>query len=123
VKIYYLASHLTINVNLDEPFELGKCEINKKTDPKAVTQIYLYYAKKLNEYVNSKGKTMMIVGDVVSKSQKVFMKYLKYHPIGMALWKGGSRLNTLVKSIKRLVEIYGLPGQVRGQASQDAPTI
>ncbi len=55
------------NVNLDEPFELGKCKDHPINDPKEVTKIYLDYAKRLNIYVKSKGKKMMMWGDVISK--------------------------------------------------------
>lgn len=54
------------NINLDEPFELGKNKDRPITDKKEIAKIYLDYAKKLNEYVKSKGKKMMIWGDVVS---------------------------------------------------------
>ncbi|HSN10091.1 MAG TPA: family 20 glycosylhydrolase [Hanamia sp.] len=59
------------NVNLDEPFELGKNKKNPIDDPKQVAEVYLNYAKKLNEYVNSKGKSMMMWGDVVSRNPEV----------------------------------------------------
>lgn len=55
------------NVNLDEPFELGKSKAHPVKDPKDVAAIYIDYAKKLNEYVNSQGKKMMMWGDVVAK--------------------------------------------------------
>jgi hypothetical protein len=56
------------NVNLDEPFELGKCKEHPVTDPKEVAQIYLNYAKQLNDYVNSQSKTMMMWGDVMTNN-------------------------------------------------------
>lgn len=56
------------NVNLDEPFELGKCDGRKIDDPKEVAVLYLDYAKKLNEYVKSKDKNMLMWGDVISNS-------------------------------------------------------
>jgi hypothetical protein len=58
------------NVNLDEPFELGKCGDHQIDDPKQVAILYLDYAKKLNGFVNSKDKSMMMWGDVISKLLK-----------------------------------------------------
>src|SRR5678815_2836145 len=59
------------NVNLDEPFELGKCGDHQIDDPKQVAILYLDYAKKLNGFVNSKEKSMMMWGDVISKTPEV----------------------------------------------------
>lgn len=55
------------NVNLDEPIELGQNKDRRIEDPNEIVKIYLEYAKKLNEYVKSKGKKMLMWGDVVSK--------------------------------------------------------
>ena len=59
------------NANMDEPLELGKSKEHPIKDPKEVAKVYMNYVKKLNEYVNSKGKTMMIWGDVVSHNPEV----------------------------------------------------
>ncbi len=59
------------NVNLDEPFELGKNKEHPVNDPKEVAKIYLDYAKRLNSYVESKGKKMMMWGDVISKNPEM----------------------------------------------------
>ncbi len=56
------------NVDLDEPFELGKNKDHPINDPKEVTRIYLNYANRLNTYVKSKGKKMLMWGDVISKN-------------------------------------------------------
>ena len=59
------------NVDLDEPFELGKCKEHPIDDPKEVAKVYLTYAKQLDNYVKSKGKSMMMWGDVVSKNPEI----------------------------------------------------
>jgi hypothetical protein len=59
------------NVNLDEPFELGKSKKRRIDDPKEVAKLYMDYAKKLNTYVNSKGKSMLMWGDVVSRNPEI----------------------------------------------------
>jgi len=59
------------NVNLDEPFELGKSKQRPIEDPKEIGRLYLDYARKLNDYVKSRNKTMMMWGDVVSRSPEV----------------------------------------------------
>lgn len=59
------------NVNLDEPFELGKSKDHPINDPKEIANVYLNYAKQLHTYVSSKGKTMMMWGDVVSRNPEV----------------------------------------------------
>lgn len=65
------------NVNLDEPFELGQSKDHPIHDPKEVAKVYLNYARQLNDYVNSKGKTMMMWGDVVSKNPKIIAEIPK----------------------------------------------
>jgi len=59
------------NVNLDEPFELGKSNAYPINDPKEVAKIYINYAKQLNDFVNSEGKTMMMWGDLVSRNPEI----------------------------------------------------
>jgi hypothetical protein len=59
------------NVNLDEPFELGKSKKNPVTDKLEIARIYLNYVKKLNDFANSKGKEIMMWGDVISRSPEI----------------------------------------------------
>lgn len=56
------------NVNLDEPFELGKSKDHPIKDPKEIARVYIDYAKRLNDYVNSKGKNMLMWGDIISRN-------------------------------------------------------
>ena len=56
------------NVDMDEPFELGKNKDHPIQDPKEVTRIYLDYAKRLDTFVKSKGKRMLMWGDVISRN-------------------------------------------------------
>lgn len=56
------------NVNLDEPFELGKNKDRPIEDPKEVARIYLDYAERLNTFVKSKGKQMWMWGDIISRN-------------------------------------------------------
>ncbi len=65
------------NVNLDEPFELGKNPDKPIKDEKEIARIYIDYAKKLNEFVNIKGKSMMMWGDVVSKNPEIISEIPK----------------------------------------------
>ncbi len=59
------------NVNLDEPFELGKCKERKIDNPLEVANLYLDYAKQLDAFIKSEGKEMMMWGDLVSRSPKI----------------------------------------------------
>ena len=59
------------NVNLDEPFELGKNKDRPVNDPKELAKIYFDYAKRLNKYVESKGKKMMMWGDIISRNPEM----------------------------------------------------
>jgi hypothetical protein len=59
------------NVNLDEPFELGKSKQRPIEDPRVLADLYMDYAKKLNVYAASKNKKMMMWGDVVSRTPEI----------------------------------------------------
>ena len=59
------------NVNLDEPFELGKSKTRPISDPKEVAKLFIDYAKKLNTYVKEKNKTMMMWGDLISRNPEI----------------------------------------------------
>jgi hexosaminidase len=59
------------NANLDEPFELGKCKNRKIAGEIDVGQLYMSYVTELNSYISSKGKKMMMWGDIVSKHPEI----------------------------------------------------
>ena len=65
------------NANLDEPFELGKSKDHPVSDSREIAKIYLSYAKKLNDYLNSKGKKMMMWGDVISRNPEIISEIPK----------------------------------------------
>jgi hexosaminidase len=56
------------NVNLDEPFELGKSKQRPIDNPMDLARLYMDYAKKLNEFVQAGGRQMMMWGDVISRT-------------------------------------------------------
>src|SRR5512133_498737 len=57
----------SFNVNLDEPFELGKGKSKKLCREKGEGAVYLDYAMKLHEIVTGKNKKMLMWGDIVLK--------------------------------------------------------
>jgi hexosaminidase len=65
------------NVNLDEPFELGKCKDRKITNRLDIAKLYLGYADRLNTFVRSEGKEMMMWGDVISRSPEIISEIPK----------------------------------------------
>ena len=66
---YFSSSYF--NANLDEPFELGKCKNRKIAGEIGVGQLYMDYVTELNSYISSKGKKMMMWGDIVSKHPEI----------------------------------------------------
>lgn len=56
-----------LNVNLDEPFELGTGKSKAEADAKGVAAVYLGYTKKLHAAVSARGKKMMMWGDILFK--------------------------------------------------------
>jgi hexosaminidase len=65
------------NVNLDEPFELGKCKDRKITNRHDIAKLYLDYANQVNTFVKSEGKKMMMWGDVISRSPEIISEIPK----------------------------------------------
>jgi hypothetical protein len=53
------------NVNLDEPFELGKGKSKEICETRGEGQVYLDYALKMHDLVKARNKKMMMWGDVV----------------------------------------------------------
>ncbi len=59
------------NANLDEPFEIGKCKNRKLAEEIGEGQLYMNFVTELNNYISSKGKKMMMWGDIVSKHPEI----------------------------------------------------
>jgi len=55
------------NVNLDEPFELGKGKSKELVEKKGEGQVYLDFALKIHDIAKSKNKKMLMWGDIVLK--------------------------------------------------------
>lgn len=60
-------SSSNFNVNLDEPFELGKGKSKELCDKKGEGQVYLDYAIKLHDLLAGKNKRMLMWGDIVMR--------------------------------------------------------
>lgn len=54
-----------LNVNMDEPFELGKGKNKAEAEKEGTSRLYLDYVQKINDYCRSKGRRMMMWGDQV----------------------------------------------------------
>jgi hypothetical protein len=57
----------SFNVNLDEPFELGKGKTKELCKTQGEGKVYLDYALKIHDMVTSRNKKMIMWGDVVLK--------------------------------------------------------
>lgn len=54
-----------VNLNLDEPFELGRGKNLEYAKKHGRTKLFMDYVKKLNSYCRAKGRTMLMWGDIV----------------------------------------------------------
>ena len=96
------------NVNLDEPFELGKGKSKEMCREKGEGQVYLDYALKMHDMLAGKNRKMMMWGDIVLRHPELISKIPKditlldwgyessypYERHGMLLQKSG--LNYMV---------------------------
>jgi hypothetical protein len=65
------------NVNLDEPFELGKGKSKKAAQKLGVEGLYLDYTLKVHDMVRSKNKEMLMWGDIVMRHPEILKKLPK----------------------------------------------
>jgi hypothetical protein len=65
------------NVDLDEPFELGKGKSKELVKEKGVGQVYLDYALKIHELVRARDKHMLMAGDVVLRHPELLSRIPK----------------------------------------------
>jgi hexosaminidase len=65
------------NVNLDEPFELGKGKSKEICREKGEGQVYLDYALKLHDMLAGKNRKMMMWGDIVLRHPELIPKIPK----------------------------------------------
>jgi hexosaminidase len=65
------------NVNLDEPFELGKGKSKDLCRKKGEGQVYLDYALKMHDMLAGKNKKMMMWGDIVLRHPELISKIPK----------------------------------------------
>ena len=56
---------LNFNVNLDEPFEIGKGKSKKLCAEKGEGEVYMDFAVRMHEMVSARNKKMMMWGDIV----------------------------------------------------------
>ena len=65
------------NVNLDEPFELGKGKSKELVATKGEGEVYLEYALRLHDIVVAKNRKMMMWGDIVLKHPELIPRIPK----------------------------------------------
>ena len=57
------------HVAMDEPFELGRGKNKARADREGTDDMYLAYVEKMHELAAAHGKTMMMWGDVIGRSE------------------------------------------------------
>ncbi len=70
-------SSSNFNVNLDEPFELGKGKSKELCKKIGEGEVYLEYAKKLHTMLAQKNKKMMMWGDIVMRHPELISQIPK----------------------------------------------
>jgi hexosaminidase len=67
----------SFNVNLDEPFDLGKGKSKKICREKGEGNVYFEYALKIHDIVTARNKKMLMWGDIVLKHPEVLSRIPK----------------------------------------------
>ncbi len=65
------------NVNLDEPFDLGKGKSKKICEEKGAGNVYFDYALKIHDIATARNRKMMMWGDIVLKYPEVLSRIPK----------------------------------------------
>jgi hexosaminidase len=65
------------NVNLDEPFELGKGKSKKISHQKGIGNVYLDYVLKMHDMVTARNRKMLIWGDIALRQPEILSKLPK----------------------------------------------
>ena len=101
----------TFNVNLDEPFELGKGKSRKICRKKGVENVYLDYVLKMHDMATARNKKMLMWGDIGLRHRDILGKLPK--DITLLDW-GYESLYPFGKNSYRLdsadVSFYVCPG-------------
>ncbi len=72
-----LLPHFTsrnFNVNLDEPFELGKGKSKKLCEERGVGEVYFDYAMKMHELATANQKSMLMWGDIAIRHPQILSR-------------------------------------------------
>ena len=102
-----LLPHFTsekFNVNLDEPFELGKGKSRKLVEKSGVEGVYLDYTLKMHEMVSKRNKKMLMWGDIALRHPDM----LKKIPHDITLLDWGYEANYPFEKNCRLLQSSGL---------------
>ncbi len=101
----------TFNVNLDEPFELGKGKSKKICRKKGVENVYLDYVRKMHDLATARNKKMLMWGDIGLRHPDILVRLPK--DITLLDW-GYEALYPFEKNSRRLdsagVSFYVCPG-------------
>ena len=101
----------TFNVNLDEPFELGKGKSKSISKKKGVENVYLDYVLKIHELATARNKKMLMWGDIGLRHRDILGRLPK--DITLLDW-GYESLYPFEKNSQRLdsagVSFYVCPG-------------
>jgi hexosaminidase len=101
----------TFNVNLDEPFELGKGKSKKISSKKGLENVYLDYVLKMHDMTSARNKKMLMWGDIGLRHRDILSRLPK--DITLLDW-GYESLYPFGKNSYRLdsagVSFYVCPG-------------
>lgn len=93
-----------VNVNMDEPFELGLGKNKDAAEHGGRLSLYLQYMEKLNNYCKSKGKKMLMWGDEVLHHPECVSQFPKDVTLLDWIYEGDARFETHA----RLMQATGL---------------
>jgi hexosaminidase len=101
----------SFNVNLDEPFELGKGKSKKISRKKGVENVYLDYVLKMHDIATARNKKMLVWGDIGLRHRDILNRLPK--DVTLLDW-GYESLYPFEKNSRRLdsagVSFYVCPG-------------
>src|SRR5699024_7352921 len=100
-----------VNVNLDEPFGLGKGQSKEKAKKIGVGNLYMNFSKKIFEVIRSHNKEILMWGDVLKNHEEILTKIPNDVTILEWNYDGDVNFNIQAKKLmENKINFYLCPG-------------
>lgn len=94
-----------VNVNMDEPFGLGKGQSKERAEEVGVGKVYMDYAEQVFEIIRSHGRRTLMWGDILTKHEEV----IPLLPKDVTVLDWNYESHTSFETNGKLLQRHGVP--------------